>query len=110
MTAPVPLKHIAEEVNKTLVTVSKALRNHPDISPKPREKILCVAEKMGYTPNLIARKLSSKSTRSIGLVVPHIVYPFFGESIEAINSDDFSSREVTIPTELIIQNTGLKKE
>lgn len=34
MTHPVTLKHIAQEVNKTVVTVSKALRNHPDISKK----------------------------------------------------------------------------
>ena len=84
MKSPVTLKHIAEEVNKTVVTVSKALRNHPDISDATRNEILKVADRLGYTPNLIARKLSSKATRSIGLVVPHITHPFFAESVEAI--------------------------
>ena len=84
MTKPVTLKHIAEEVNKTVVTVSKALRNHPDVSKETRDEIKRVASKLGYTPNLIARKLSSHSTKSIGLVVPHIAHPFFSASVEAI--------------------------
>jgi LacI family transcriptional regulator len=84
MSRPVTLKHIAEEVNKTVVTVSKALRDHPDVSKETRNEIKRVAQKLGYSPNLIARKLSSNSTRSIGLVVPHIAHPFFSESIEEI--------------------------
>lgn len=95
MAPPVTLKHIAEQVNKTVVTVSKALRNHPDISKTTRDEILRVADQMGYTPNLIARKLSSKATRSIGLVVPHITHPFFAESVEAIY-DEAHRREYDI--------------
>lgn len=84
MKTSITLKHIAKEVNKTVVTVSKALRNHPDVSKETRDEIKRVAEKLGYTPNLIARKLSSNITRSIGLVVPHIAHPFFSDSVEAI--------------------------
>lgn len=84
MTPTITLKDIANEVNKTVVTVSKALRGHPDISKETREHIQNVAQKLGYTPNLIARKLSSSQTRSIGLVVPRIAHPFFSEAIEAI--------------------------
>jgi LacI family transcriptional regulator len=84
MTKSVTLKHIAEEINKTDVTVSKALRDHPDVSKETRDEIKRVALRLGYTPNLIARKLSSHTTRSIGLVVPHIAHPFFSQSVEAI--------------------------
>lgn len=84
MTKSVTLKHIADEVNKTVVTVSKALRDHPDVSKETRDEIKRVALELGYTPNLIARKLSSNTTRSIGLVVPHIDHPFFSQSVEAI--------------------------
>lgn len=87
MTKSVTLKHIANEVNKTVVTVSKALRDHPDVSKETREEIKRVASRLGYSPNLIARKLSSQSTKSIGLVVPHIVHPFFAESVESIYED-----------------------
>ncbi|NQT27074.1 LacI family DNA-binding transcriptional regulator [candidate division KSB1 bacterium] len=109
MAPPVTLKHIAEEVNKTAVTVSKALRNHPDISKKTREEILRVAERMGYTPNLIARKLSSKSTRSIGLIVPHIAHPFFAQSIEAIY-DEAHRREYDIILMLTGEDDGLEAQ
>ncbi len=87
MTKSVTLKHVAQEVNKTVVTVSKALRDHPDVSKETRDEIKRVALKLGYTPNLIARKLSSNTTKSIGLVVPHIAHPFFSESVEAIYAE-----------------------
>jgi LacI family transcriptional regulator len=90
MTKSVTLKHIATEVNKTVVTVSKALRDHPDVSKETREEIKRVASRLGYSPNLIARKLSSHRTRSLGLVVPHIAHPFFTESIEAIYEESHS--------------------
>jgi LacI family transcriptional regulator len=81
---PVTLKQIAAAVNKTAVTVSKALRNHPDISHDTKAEIQAVAQKLGYTPNLIARKLSSREKRTIGLVVPRVAHPFFSEAIDAI--------------------------
>ncbi len=90
MIKPITLKHIAEAVNKTVVTVSKALRDHPDVSKETRNEIKRVALQMGYTPNLIARKLSSNTTRSIGLIVPHIAHPFFSESVEAIYGEAHS--------------------
>jgi len=44
---------IAKELNISRVTVSKALRDHPDISPTVKKKIVETASKMGYVPNLL---------------------------------------------------------
>ena len=84
MTKPVTLKQIAAAVNTSVSTVSMALSDHPHISPVTKAEIQKIAKKMGYTPNLIARKLSSRKKHTIGLVVPKVAHPFFSEAIEAI--------------------------
>jgi LacI family transcriptional regulator len=63
---------IAKELNISRVTVSKALRDHPDISKVLKKKISETASKMGYVPNLIARQLNSRRTFTIGVVVPDL--------------------------------------
>jgi LacI family transcriptional regulator len=68
---------IARELNISRVSVSKALRDHPDISVAMKKKILEVANKMGYVPNLIARQLNSRRTFTIGIVVPDLENSFF---------------------------------
>lgn len=84
MSKPVTLKQIAAAVNTSVSTVSMALSDHPHISPVTKAEIQKIAKIMGYTPNLIARKLSSRKKRTIGLVVPKVAHPFFSEAIEAI--------------------------
>jgi LacI family transcriptional regulator len=61
------------------VTVSKVLRDHPDISSETRERVLKRMKEVNYRPNLAARALVTGRTCSIGLVVPDLVHPFFGE-------------------------------
>jgi len=80
----VKLSDIAEKLNVSVVTVSKALRDHPDISEKRKTNIRDTAEKMGYTPNFMARNLSSKKTNTIGVVVPKIAHFFFGSIIDRL--------------------------
>lgn len=65
------------------------MRDYPDISEKTKREIKLVAKKLGYTPNLIARKLSSKKTNSIGVIVPHIAHSFFSASIEGIYKEAY---------------------
>ncbi|MCI0692600.1 LacI family transcriptional regulator [candidate division KSB1 bacterium] len=84
MSKAVTLKQIAAVVNTSVSTVSMALSDHPHISPVTKAEIQKIAKIMGYTPNLIARKLSSRKKRTIGLVVPKVAHPFFSEAIEAI--------------------------
>jgi LacI family transcriptional regulator len=80
----ITLDDIAKRLNVSKVTVSKALRGHPDISFETAQKVKAVAKELGYTPNFMARNLSSKSSHTIGLVVPKIAHYFFGSVIESI--------------------------
>jgi len=55
------------------------LRDHPDISAETRDRVLKKMKEVNYRPNLAARALVTGRTYSIGLVVPDLVHPFFGE-------------------------------
>ena len=68
------LDDIANKLNVTKVTVSKALRGHPDISQATMKLVKETAQKMGYVPNFMARNLSSKRSNTIGVVVPKIAH------------------------------------
>jgi LacI family transcriptional regulator len=78
------LEDLAKILNVTKVTVSKALRDHPDISLEMKKKVRKVAKELGYLPNYIARNLSSKRTYTIGVVVPDIANIFFSFAIHGI--------------------------
>jgi LacI family transcriptional regulator len=73
------MKDIAAELNVSVVTVSKVLRNHSDISAATRERVLQRMKELDYRPNLAARTLVTGRTFMIGLVVPELVHPFFAE-------------------------------
>ncbi len=80
----VRLEDIAKKLNLTKVSVSKALRDHKDISLSTRKKVKAMAKKMGYHPNLQARSLTSRETKTIGVIVPKIAHTFFAATIEGI--------------------------
>lgn len=80
----VRLEDIAKRLNITKVSVSKALRNHKDISAETRKKVKVMAAEMGYHPNLQARSLTSKKSQTIGVIVPKIAHTFFASAIEGI--------------------------
>jgi LacI family transcriptional regulator len=75
---------IAKELNVSRVTVSKALRDHPDISPAMKKKVNEAAKRLGYVPNLIARQLNSRKTNTIGVVVPDLENSFFSYIVDSI--------------------------
>lgn len=81
----VRLKDIAEDLGVSLVTVSKVLRNHPDISEETRERVLQRVEELNYRPNLAARALVTGKTHLMGLVVPDLVHSFFSQIANAIS-------------------------
>ena len=64
------LKTIGQLAGLSLVAVSKALRDAPDISAATKERVKKIAEEVGYTPNLAARNLYLQRTSAIGMVVP----------------------------------------
>jgi LacI family transcriptional regulator len=70
------MKDIAQDLGVSMVTVSKALRNHPDLSKGTRERVLRRMEELNYRPNLAARALVTGRTNLMGLVVPDVVHSF----------------------------------
>ena len=94
----ITLKDIAEELDISKVSVSKALRDHPDIGPETKRLVRETAERLGYVPNYIARNLSSRQSRTIGLVVPKIAHHFFASAIETIYQTAFDNNYEIIMT------------
>ena len=94
----VTLEDIARKLNVSRVTVSKALRGHPDISESTTSLVRKVAEEIGYRPNIIARTLSSRRSHMIGLVIPKIAHFFFGSLIEGVYNTAFNNNYEIILT------------
>lgn len=75
------LKQIARELDVSVSTVSKALRDSAEISEETRQKIKAFAKLYNYKPNNIALSLKNRKTRTIGIVLPEIVHDFFATVI-----------------------------
>jgi LacI family transcriptional regulator len=80
----ITLNDIAKKLGVSLITVSKALRNHPDISQNTAALIKKTAAELGYSPNLMARTLVSHKSNIIGVVLPQIDHHFFSSVIDHI--------------------------
>ncbi len=94
----ITLDDIAKQLNVSKVTVSKALRGHPDISKETTLLIKKTVSEMGYTPNYMARNLSSQRSNTIGVVVPKIAHFFFSSLIESIYDTAFHNNYEIILT------------
>lgn len=78
------IKDIANALGINASTVSRALKDHPDIGKPLKEKIQAVANDLGYLPNQYAANLRSGRTFTIGLIVPEISVFFFPSIIKAV--------------------------
>lgn len=78
------LKDIAARAGVSVMTVSKALRDEPDVAAKTRERLRALAASMGYVPNAMAQSLRTRSTRLLGLVIPGTVNPIYARVLMAI--------------------------
>jgi DNA-binding LacI/PurR family transcriptional regulator len=78
------IKDIARKLNISTSTVSRALRNQPDINIETRKAVLQMAEELDYQPNKVALSLLKKHTYTIGIVVPNMDY-FFATAIKGID-------------------------
>jgi LacI family transcriptional regulator len=78
------LKQIAETLGISITTVSKALKNYTDVSPKTRKAVLELAESLHYRPNSFAVNLRTKESKTIGLIIPEVVHHFFSNVINGI--------------------------
>ena len=78
------IRDLALKLNISISTVSRALRNAPDVNPETKKAVLALAKKLNYEPNRVAQSLRIKKTNTIGVVVPEIAMHFFSSAIGAI--------------------------
>jgi LacI family transcriptional regulator len=78
------MKDIARDLEVSVMTVSKALRNHSDISNQTRERVLKRARELRYQPNWVARSLVTRRTYIVGLVIPDLMHSFFTEVAKGV--------------------------
>ncbi|WP_324680012.1 LacI family DNA-binding transcriptional regulator [Hymenobacter sp. GOD-10R] len=83
---PVSLKTLAQALNVSMSTVSRALKNHPDIGPEITKKVQQLAQELQYSPNPLAMGLLKNKTHIIGVIVPDLVTYFFSSIISGIES------------------------
>jgi len=83
---PIRLKDLAEDLNLSAVTISKVLRNAPDIGQETRNRVLRRMKELNYHPNLAARSLITGRTSTVGLVVPDLLHPFFARIAREISA------------------------
>ena len=79
------MKDIARDLGLSVITISKVLRNQPDVGDETRERVLARVKELDYQPNLAARSLVTGRTYLIGLVVPDLLHPFFAEIAKALS-------------------------
>ena len=85
--AEITIKDIAKQCGVGVSTVSRALNDHPDISPETRRMVMEVIEQTGFIPNNSARNLKRTDAKCIALLVKGITNPFFSSMIQIIEEE-----------------------
>jgi len=80
----VTIKDIARELGISPSTVSRALKDHPDISPETKKAVNELAKELSYQPNAIALSLKHSRSFTIGVIIPETVHYFFSSVISGI--------------------------
>jgi len=78
------LKKIARELDVSISTVSKSLKDSPEISEDTKQKIKAFADLYNYRPNTIALSLKNRKTKTLGVIIPEIVHHFFTTVVSGI--------------------------
>jgi LacI family transcriptional regulator len=79
------MKDIARDLGLSVVTVSKVLRDHPDIGEETRKRVLQRVKELDYEPNILARSLVTGRSFLVGLIVPGLIHPFFAEVARSLS-------------------------
>jgi DNA-binding LacI/PurR family transcriptional regulator len=74
MDKPATIKDIARQLNVSISTVSRAMRNAPDVNTDTKRAVMALAEELNYQPNKLALSLKQKQTHNIGVIVPNLDY------------------------------------
>ncbi|WP_406685160.1 LacI family transcriptional regulator [Seonamhaeicola sp. MEBiC1930] len=103
----ITLKHIANQFDVSIATVSKALNDSYEISAKTKDKIQRYAKEHNYKPNSVALSLLNKKTKTIGVIIPNIMNNFFAKVFVGIES---KATEKGYSLISCISNESLEKE
>lgn len=76
---------IAKVIGISVSTVSRALKDHPDISDKTKKAVKAIATELNYQPNTLAQSLTKRETRTIGVIIPDIETQFFSALLTGIH-------------------------
>ncbi len=85
MSSRISLKDMARELGVSISTVSRALKDSPEIGEEMRERVKALARKYNYRPNPFAMSLLKNSPRIIGILVPDLVTHFYASIISGIS-------------------------
>lgn len=85
----ITIKDIARALGISPSTVSRALKNHPDISEETKQQVRELAANVNYRPNAVAISLRQTRTNTLGIVIPEIVHHFFSTVISGIDDEAF---------------------
>lgn len=83
----VTLKQLAEQLNVSVSTVSKALNNSDEISKDTIERVKELAKHLNYQPNKMALSLKSNKTKTLGVIIPNVLNHFFAKALYAIEME-----------------------
>ena len=70
-----------------MATVSRALRDHPQVNERTRKRVVTVARRLGYVPNRAARSLVVRATQTLGLLIPDATDPIHGEIVKGFEQE-----------------------
>ncbi len=106
------LKNISQLLDLSISTVSRALKNHPDISEKTKRRVMELATTMDYEPNANAINLRTNNTRLFGLIVPSISNFFYDTFISSVEEEcrknNYSLMILQSGDDPVIEATSLK--
>lgn len=80
----VTLKQIAKKLNISVTTVSKALKDYPDVSNKTKLLVRDLAKSLNYVPNSFAVNFRTQQSKTIGVIIPDLVHHFFSTVIKGV--------------------------
>lgn len=81
------LKDLAQELGVSIATVSRALRNSPEIGREMQEKVKALAKQLNYRPNPFAQSLRKEAPHVIGVVVPNLVTHYYASVLDGIEAE-----------------------
>ena len=87
MKPTVTLKRLADMLNMSISTVSRALKDHPDISPETTNKVKELAELLEYEPNTYAINLRTNNRKEFGVIIPTVANYFYHSFISSLEEE-----------------------